>query len=127
MTAKITQKLSKITKRKKPNGADARAVEKTAESVPETKGPRQPHLPAPGMAPSVHKDVNEAAEALGDAKERLKSAQNVKKLKEQALIFVMKKRGLTHYVDRGLNIEIILESPDRVKLKAYNHEDENDE
>jgi hypothetical protein len=111
------QKLSKITKRKK-----AAAV---AEPAP--KGPRQPHLPAPGMAPTIHKNVDEAAEKLGDAKERVVSANRHKAACEEELIRQMRKVNVTHYVNRGLNIEILLETPDRVKLKKYNHRDEEED
>jgi hypothetical protein len=103
---------------------DAKAVEKAAESLPR---PKQQHLPAPGMAPTIHKTVDEAAEKLGDAKERCSSATKYRKSCETDLIREMRKVGETHYVNRGLNIEIILETPDRVKLKKYDHNDVDEE
>ena len=132
---KTKQKLTKIdrSKRKPKKSAaaahgidtdgmpakDAKAVEKAAESLP--KPPRQTMIP--GTEPKHYAELGGLAEELADAKDRVKTAVNLRKTREAALITGMRKRGVTHYVDRGLNIEITLESPDRVKVKKYDHND----
>jgi len=141
---KTGQNLKKIDRSKRKSAAaragidtsrmperDARAVEREAAKLEEKSGgplaPVAKQLPIPGTEEKLHKDIDEAAEHLASAKERHASAGKLKKIKEDALIQVMKKHKRSHYVNRGLNIEIFLESPDRVKLKQFNHEDENDE
>lgn len=133
---KTKQDLKKITRHKKIDTSDmpkrdGKAVERAERELDkdETTEPRkmrQQTLPAEGMAPTVHKAVNEAAQELAEQKDRCKAAAQAKKMREADLIREMRKVGLTHYVDRGLNIEVILESPDRVKVKQYNHRDDED-
>jgi hypothetical protein len=129
------QKLSKVTKRKKSLADDVAKLKEPAPGLKLTHvngkpidapaSPRQPTLPAPGMAPKVHPDINAAAQELAVAKEKAKSAADFKKLKESVLVSKMKAHGETHYVDRGLNIEVTLSTTDKITLKQFDHDDES--
>lgn len=130
---KTKQKLTKIdrSKRKKPSAAsahgidtkgmpakDAKAVEKAAESLPK---PRQPALPAPGMAPPHYAELGGLAEKIFEKREASKLASREVKSAERALIQAMKQRNVPAYVDRGLNIEMRVEGIDKIKVKKFNH------
>jgi hypothetical protein len=110
----MTQKLVKVTKRTKKkvdisNGPNGIATK--------SNGAKQPHLPAPGMAPSIFADVNEAAEKLSVAREEAKSKSKAAKRAEGVLILKMKNRGQTRYSARELGVVIELSATDHVKLK----------
>jgi hypothetical protein len=102
------------------------AVDKERQDI-EKNGLRQPTLPGPGMANTIHKNVDASAQMLRDAKEEVASANLRKKLCDEDLIRQMKKVGLTQYVNRGLNIEVLLGSHDRVTVRQYNHREDVDE
>jgi len=101
---------------------DAKAVEKAAESLPVPK-PRQPALP--GVEEPHYAELAGYADELQVAKESAKSAGDLVKRKEAALIAAMKKRKRTEYVDRGRNIYIVLTTTEHAKVKQFNHEDED--
>lgn len=116
---KPPQKLSKVTKRK-PKGEV-----KHIDFEPGKPAPKQNHLPAPGMAPKVHPDIVDAGNELALAREKAKSAAKFAKLKESVVITKMKHHGETHYVDRGQNIEITLNTRESIGLKQFDHNDDD--
>jgi hypothetical protein len=119
------QKLSKVdrSKHKKKALHNGRLIDKDKldaaknGKAAEPTVPKQPTLPAPGMAPSMFPEVNEAGQKLALAIETAKSASKARKLARDVLIQKMKARGQSRYSDRSNGVVIEVEDVAKVKLK----------
>ena len=121
-TGQTLRKIPRKPKKKAASKSVAKRDTKPAADAPPPK-PRQPGLP--GVEEPHFAELAGYADELQVAKESAKSAGDLVKRKEAALIAAMKKRKRTEYVDRGRNIYIVLTTTEHAKVKQFNHEDED--
>lgn len=74
--------------------------------------------------PTVFPDVNEAAEAYLEAKDKAKDAREFAKGLEESLVEKMRKRKLLEYRDEQRGLTVQLDTKDKVTVKKIKEREE---
>ncbi len=118
MTTKTNSKEIREMKAKRGLRADpltAKVAEHLAKAEASTKVPKQ--LNIPGTAPKVHKDVEEAVEALQLAKEVAKGAAKKRERCEGEVLLAMRKHQIRSYAAGSRSFEVLIEGNEKVKIR----------
>jgi hypothetical protein len=87
--------------------------------------PKQEQIP--GTEPPSIAEIDEAAEALLDIRERRRDLLEQQREAKAELVAAMKRHGQRAYRDAGARVLVTLETQDRVVVKFEKEDDEEDE